>query len=177
MACGKFLATRTDAEFVVKPAVGAGSRDAQRYHRHQVDTSIKHVQRLLDDRRSVLLQPYFDRVDEYGETALIFFGGKFSHAIRKGPLLKPNEGPTRALFAAEHISERQPSPEEIRLAEKTLSAMPFDKPLLYARVDLIQDPSGAPTLLELELTEPSLFFAFDAGAADRFAEAILSVRR
>jgi O-ureido-D-serine cyclo-ligase len=173
----KFLTAYADAEFVVKPSVGAGSRDAQRYNRHQIDASIEHVQRLLDDRRSVLLQPYFDRVDEHGETALIFFAGTFSHAIRKGPLLRPNEGPTRALFAAEHISARQPNPEEIGLAEKTLSAIPFDKPLLYARVDLIQDPSGAPALLELELTEPSLFFAFDTGAADRFAEAILKVPR
>jgi O-ureido-D-serine cyclo-ligase len=172
-----FLATHANVEFVVKPSVGAGSRDAQRYNRHQVDASIQHAQRLLDDRRSVLLQPYFDRVDEHGETALIFFGGKFSHAIRKGPLLRPNEGPTRALFAAEHISARQPGRDDIELAEKTLSAIPFDKPLLYARVDLIQDPNGAPALLELELTEPSLFFAFDAGAADRFAKAILSARR
>jgi glutathione synthase/RimK-type ligase-like ATP-grasp enzyme len=171
-----FLAQYTNAEFVVKPSVGAGSRDAQRYNRRQIDAATQHAQRLLDDRRSVLLQPYFDRVDEHGETALIFFAGKFSHAIRKGPLLRSDEAPTRALFAQEHISARQPNSEEIRLADKTLSAIPFDQPLLYARVDLIQDPNGAPALLELELTEPSLFFAFDAGAADRFAEAILSVR-
>lgn len=171
-----FLAHDPHAEFVVKPSVGAGSRDAQRYNRHQEDAAVAHVRRLLDDRRSVLLQPYFDRVDEHGETALIFFAGRFSHAIRKGPLLRPNEGSTRALFAAEHISTRRPSPAEIALAERTLSAMPFDQPLLYARVDLIQDPDGAPALLELELTEPSLFFAFDEGAADRFAQAILRIR-
>ena len=172
-----FLARYPQAEFVVKPSVGAGSRDAQRYSRHQRDAATNHAQRLLDDRRSVLLQPYFDRVDEHGETALIFFAGKFSHAIRKGPLLRPNEGPTRALFAQEHISARQPSRDEFRLAEKALSAIPFDQPLLYARVDLIQDPNGSPALLELELTEPSLFFAFDVDAADRFADAILNVRR
>lgn len=171
-----FLAKYPDAEFVVKPSVGAGSRDAQRYSRNQIDAATQHVQRLLDDR-SVLLQPYFDRVDEHGETALIFFAGKFSHAIRKGPLLRAHEAPTRALFAQEHISARQPNSEEFRLAEKALSAIPFDGPLLYARVDLIQDPNGSPSLLELELTEPSLFFAFDAGAADRFADAILSARR
>ena len=172
-----FLARYPQAEFVVKPSVGAGSRDAQRYSRHQRDAATNHAQRLLDDRRSVLLQPYFDRVDEHGETALIFFAGKFSHAIRKGPLLRPNEGPTRALFAQEHISARQPSRDEFRLAEKALAAIPFDQPLLYARVDLIQDPNGSPVLLELELTEPSLFFAFDVDAADRFADAILNVRR
>jgi glutathione synthase/RimK-type ligase-like ATP-grasp enzyme len=172
-----FLAHHANAEFVVKPSVGAGSRDAQRYSRHQIDAATQHAQRLLDEHRSVLLQPYFDRVDEHGETALIFFAGKLSHAIRKGPLLRAHEAPTRALFAQEHISARQPNREELRLAEKALSAIPFDQPLLYARVDLIQDPHGSPTLLELELTEPSLFFAFDAEAADRFADAILTARR
>ena len=54
-----FLARHGDtSEFVVKPSVGAGSRDAQRYNRRQIDAATQHSQRLLDDRRSVLLQPY-----------------------------------------------------------------------------------------------------------------------
>ena len=57
----------------------------------------------------MLLQPYLDRVDAHGETALVFVDGDFSHAIRKGPLLRRGEGPTRALFAAEHITPRQAS--------------------------------------------------------------------
>ena len=77
------------------------------------DAALAHAQRLLDASRSVLLQPYLDRVDEHGETALIFFDGAFSHAIRKGPLLRRGEGPTRALFAAEHITPRAPSADEI----------------------------------------------------------------
>lgn len=173
----EFLGRHDDAEFVVKPSVGAGSRDAQRYGRHQNIEATEHAQRLLDDGRTVLLQPYLDRVDEHGETALIFFNGVFSHAIRKGPLLRKNEGPTRALFAAEHISAREPSSEERQLAEQTLAAMPFAQPLLYARVDIIQSRSGAPLLLELELTEPSLFFVHTDGAADRFADAILKSAR
>jgi O-ureido-D-serine cyclo-ligase len=43
---------------------------------------------------------------------------------------------------------------------------------LYARVDLIDDTDGAPVVLELELIEPSLFFAFDPPAADRFVAVI-----
>jgi O-ureido-D-serine cyclo-ligase len=130
------------------------------------------MQRLLDVQRSVLLQPYLDRVDEHGETALVFFGGVFSHAIRKGPLLRPGEGPTRALFAVEHISPRTPTAAEMRVAERTLKAIPFEQPLLYARVDLIQDAQGEPQVLELELTEPSLFFTHAPGSAERFVEAI-----
>ena len=169
----KFLIYHSDEEFVVKPSVGAGSRDAQRYSRHQANDAIAHAQRLLGDRRSVLLQPYLDRVDDYGETALLYYNGIFSHAIRKGPLLRKNEGSTRALFAAEHISAREPSAAERELAETTLAAIPFDQPLLYARVDLIQDQNGQPTVLELELTEPSMFFAHSDGSADRFAAAIV----
>ena len=161
-------------EFVVKPAIGAGSRDAQRYHSSDRNDAIAHARRLLDADRSVLLQPYLDRVDEHGETALIFFDGRFSHAIRKGPLLRRGEGPTRALFAAEHITPRQPDAAELALAERTLAAIPFPRPLLYARVDLIHGADGSPRVLELELTEPSLFFAHAAGSAARFAQAIVA---
>ena len=169
-----FLRRHASAEFVVKPAIGAGSRDAQRYARARREDALAHVRRLLADRRSVLLQPYLDRVDEHGETALIYFGGKFSHAIRKGPLLKPDEGPTRALFAAEHITARTPQADELRLAEQTLAAIPFAQPLTYARIDLIHDTQYAPRVLELELTEPSLFFAHSAGSVERFARAVLA---
>ena len=170
-ALDAFLADAGD-EFVVKPSVGAGSRAAQRYGREERLAAIAHATRLLDANRSVLLQPYLARVDAHGETALIFFAGAFSHAIRKGPLLKRGEGPTRALFATEHITPRSPSAEEIAVAGRTLAAMPFGA-LLYARVDLIHDDDGAPRVLELELTEPSLFFAHAPGSAERFARAIV----
>jgi glutathione synthase/RimK-type ligase-like ATP-grasp enzyme len=178
IALQRFLREHAAAEFVVKPAIGAGSRDAQRYAREDVSDARAHVQRLLDTQRSVLLQPYLDRVDEHGETALVFFGGVFSHAIRKGPLLRRGEGPTRALFAIEHISPRTPSTEELQVAERTLAAIPFGQPLLYARVDLLHAdqggfPDGKPHVLELELTEPSLFFAPAPGSAERFVDAIV----
>jgi O-ureido-D-serine cyclo-ligase len=168
------LNTHTDAhDFVVKPAVGAGSRDAQRHARNSRDAVIAHAQRLLDARRSVLLQPYLERVDEHGETALLFFEGEFSHAIRKGPLLKRGEGPTTGLYAEETIEPRAPSADELTVAQRALAAIPFDKPLLYARVDLIHDDDGSPRLLELELVEPSVFAVHAEGAAGRFASAIL----
>jgi glutathione synthase/RimK-type ligase-like ATP-grasp enzyme len=156
------------AEFVVKPAVGAGSRDAQRYGREQDEAATAHIERLLADERSVLMQPYLTSVDEAGETALMFFDGVFSHAIRKGPLLQRDEGPTRALFAPEKISARVPGKDEVALAQATLAALTGD-PLAYARVDLIRAADGSPRVLELELTEPSLFFPYGEGSADRFA--------
>jgi len=194
---GAFLDRHAAAEFVVKPAIGAGSRDAQRYGREQRADALAHVRRLQAARRSVLLQPYLASVDAAGETALVFFGGRFSHAIRKGPLLRRGEGPTRALFATEHIMARAADPAERALAEATLAAIPVGTPaaegetvhaadggatearlrarfapLLYARVDLIPDDEGNPVVLEVELTEPSLFFAHAEGSAQRFADAV-----
>lgn len=160
-------------ELVVKPAVGAGSRDAQRHARTDDAAIAAHVRRLVDAGRSALVQPYLEGVDAHGETALIYFAGRFSHAIRKGALLRAQEAPTDQLFAAESISPRSPSPEELRVGDMALQAIPFGT-LLYARVDLIRDTSDAPRVLELELTEPSVFLTHASGAAERFAAAILA---
>jgi hypothetical protein len=157
------------AEWVVKPAVGAGSRDAARYVKGEDRAASEHIERLLDAGRSVLLQPYLDQVDHHGETALIYFMGRFSHAIRKGPLLRRGGAPTDELFAAEQITARAPGADELLIAERALAALPFAAPL-YARVDLIPSGDTTPCLLELELTEPSLFFAHAPGAAGRFAQ-------
>ena len=160
------------AEFVVKPAVGAGSRDTQRYLAKDRKAAVEHVNNLLNQKRSALIQPYLAEVDTKGETALIFFNGIFSHAIRKGPLLQLDEGPTEQLFAPEAITTREPSSDELKVAHQVLQAMPF-KSLAYARVDLL--PSGeGPMLLELELTEPSLFFEYAPGSAERFAASLLA---
>jgi len=169
-----FLARDNCAEFVVKPCVSAGSRDTQRHARAQVDAAVAQAQGLLAAGRSVLLQPYLDSVDRDGETALMFFAGRFSHAIRKGPLLPRGlpGSPAIGLFAPEKITSRVPGADELRLADQVVAAMPFKAPL-YARVDLIRDAAGAPVLLELELTEPSLFLAHSAGAAERFTQAVL----
>lgn len=63
-------------ELVVKPAVGAGSRDARRF-RDDPDGARAHAQALLAAGRDVLVQPYLARVDAAGETALMHFAGEY----------------------------------------------------------------------------------------------------
>ena len=133
-----------------------------------------HVQRLLDGGRSVLLQPYLDRVDEHGETALIYFDGALQPRDPQGPAVAPRRRTdARAVRGRAHHSRARRRRKNCTLAEQTLAAIPFAKPLLYARVDLIHDAAGAPCVLELELTEPSLFFAHAPGSAQRFASAVI----
>lgn len=150
-ALSLFIMEHANAELVVKPAVGAGSRDAERHPRGELERAVLHAQRLLDAGRSVLLQPYLGRVDRDGESALMYFDGQFSHAVRKAALLPPGGAATTGLFAPEKITPRAPADDELKLAQQVLAALPFSTPL-YARVDLIPDDRGAPCLLELEST-------------------------
>ncbi|HEU4627420.1 MAG TPA: hypothetical protein VFS52_21880 [Steroidobacteraceae bacterium] len=171
-AIAEMLARTSSAEIVVKPAVGAGSKDAQRHARANVDAMCDHVSRLIGAGRCAMLQPYLASVDERGETALLFYDEQFSHAIRKGPMLRAHEEQEPGLFVKEDITPRVTTAAELRVAERVLAAIPSGVPL-YARVDLLLDDRGEPRLLELELTEPSMFFAHAPGSAARFAQAIL----
>lgn len=164
-----------DAPFVVKPAVGAGSMDAARYAPGD-PAAAAHVLRLQSAGRAVLVQPYLRGIDEHGETGMVFLAGDYSHAIRKGAILKGGVEVLGGLFAKEDIRRRDPSPAERALADRVLSLVPGGaERLLYARVDVAPGPDGAPVLLELELAEPSLFFAQSDGAERRLARGIAAL--
>lgn len=162
------------AELVVKPTVSAGSIDTQRYRRDEAFAAANHVGRLLAAGRAAMLQPYLDAVDTRGETALLYFDGAFSHAIRKAALLRPGRDGADHADIPGAIAPRMPDPDELAIGEHVLAALRarMRATPLYARVDLIRDAAGQPTLLELELTEPALFFAEAPGAAERFVAAL-----
>lgn len=165
------------AEFVVKPTVSAGSADTRRYGRDEVFAAANHIGRLLAAGRSAMLQPYLDAVDTRGETALLYFDGAFSHAIRKSALLQPGREGADHADLPESIVPRTADADELAAGETVLAALRARTGAApaYARVDLIRDDAGRPVLLELELTEPSLFFAQAPEATDRFV-AVLAAR-
>ncbi len=161
-----------DGPFVVKPSVGAGSVGAARFAADQHDAAAAHVADLHAAGHVALIQPYLAAVERAGETALVFFAGVFSHAIRKAAILVPELRMVDGLYAAEQILPATASAAQLAVARAALAVVPGGSPLLYARVDLIPDDAGAPRVLELELCEPSVFLAHAEGAAERFAAAI-----
>jgi glutathione synthase/RimK-type ligase-like ATP-grasp enzyme len=170
--------TAPAGEYVVKPTVSAGSRDTARFHgADDAPRAAALVEAIHAGGRTAMVQPYVASVDERGETALLHFDGVFSHAIHKGPLLTPGADPTAEVFAAETILPREATAAERALGERALAHVAarfpeLDGPLLYARIDVVEDADGAPLILELELTEPSLFFMDDPGRLSDFAAAI-----
>ena len=163
--------------FVVKPRVGAGSKGVRRFESmHDEGLARDYVASMVAAGRSVLIQPYLRSVDEGSETALIYLGGGFSHAVSKGPML--TEGDERdvveGLYLAEDIAARVPSGAQRDVAERTLAAVAgMVGGTAYARVDVVDDDDGNPVLLELEVVEPSLYWGFRSGSAALMASTIL----
>ena len=70
------------------------------------------------------------------------------------------------------IQTVEPSPELLALTSAALAAVPWPAPLLYARVDAVRLAGGSLAIIELELIEPSLYFPYGPGSAERFAAAL-----
>jgi hypothetical protein len=171
-------------QVVVKPAVGAGSVGAQRFTDR--DAAREHAEQLQSAGRTVLVQPYDERVED-GETALVFLGGRQSHAFTKGPILPPPgsrpEFDESGTYAEESLTAADPDFELWDIGHAALAAAAAHlgiepSELLYARVDLIGGPSDA-QLLELELVEPSLGWRQldDATRARRQRDFVVEVER
>ena len=162
----------SSGEWVVKPSISGGSRDTARWS--DPEDVYAHSEQLRAADHTVMVQPYVSSVDSEGETALIYFGGRFSHAIRKGPLLERDRGVRQEAELRESITPRAPTAAQLDVAAQVLAAIPPSvgtaESLAYARVDLVTDPEGAPQLIELELTEPSLFLDHAEHGAERLVE-------
>ena len=162
----------TQGDVVVKPAISAGSNDTER-HSH-INAAQQHISEVLSAQRSVMLQPYMADVDVESETGLVFIDGKFSHAFAKGALLAQEKNMSGGLYAEEEIGVRQPTAEQLLIGERAVKWLTsrFGK-LLYARVDLLPTARG-PVIIEIELTEPSLYLLLHPGAAAELANALIT---
>lgn len=161
-------------EIVIKPAVGAYSKDVLRIARSNELEAVRHLARVLGGGHHALLQPYIGSVDRDGETNLIYFDGVYSHAIHKSPMLLPDGTVNVPTF--ESRTTRVADEDERAVASAALAAaaahLGLPDPLLYGRVDVIRGLDGAPMVLELEISEPSLNLPFTDHGATRFAEAL-----
>lgn len=157
-----------DTPFVVKPTVSAGGCDSAAYAADD-PTSVAHVAELLERGKVVMVQPYVAAVDADGETSVLVFGGQVSHGARKAAVLTVGAGVDNTVGSRMVVTPREPSSAEVALAEQILDVVrTWGHEVLYARVDLLPGP----VLIELEVTEPSLFLRHGPGSAGRFAEAV-----
>ncbi len=145
---------------IIKPTIGASSLGIQYLQKKEQFTS--------ELTGEWLVQSFQPNIKSHGEYSLLFFGGKFSHAICK----KPKEGEFRSQEEFEsNITSWSPDNHALDLAEKVLSSI--DVKHEYARVDMVLDKENKYVLMELELIEPCLFLRFQPEKAQNFANVLL----
>jgi glutathione synthase/RimK-type ligase-like ATP-grasp enzyme len=163
---GEVLRSRGWSEVVVKPAVGVGGNGQVRATAGATSHVDEQVRALLASG-DVLVQPYLGRVEAEGELSVIVVDGEVSHAVRKRPVA--GEYRVQEERGARH--ERVELDAEVAaLARWVVDATGHE--LLFARVDLIPDESGAWQLVELEATEPDLYLPLATDGAQRLADAL-----
>lgn len=147
------------AKVVIKPAVSGGSRQTRVMARGEA------AQRFPDElsgQEDAMVQPYLPSVERGGELATVCLGGEVSDAVHKRPRFAGQE---------ESIVPQPVVTAEVRdFADRVIEASGHAP--AYARVDTIRGEGGDLLLSELELIEPSLFFAEKEGAAGRFVSVI-----
>jgi glutathione synthase/RimK-type ligase-like ATP-grasp enzyme len=147
--------------FVVKPAISAGGRRSARFEEDEVDAARSLVARIHAESRTAMVQPHLGDAVEIG---LVYVDGRYSHAVRRRVPL-PEAGDREVLYLDEDLAPTDATAADRNAAEAALACAGGG--LLYGRVDL-----RAGVVLELEITEPSLYLTYAAGAVGRFARAI-----
>jgi hypothetical protein len=171
-------------EVVVKPTVAAGGRNAGRFGPATYDQALDLIGRLQRDGQTTMIQPYVRSVDDEGETALVFLGGRFSHAARKDPVLRPDEaaplrddeiGAAEAMYDPNIVVSRSARDRELAVATRVIEHIRerFDATPPYARIDLVSDENGDPLVLECEAIEPNLFLSLSPESASLLAGVLI----
>jgi glutathione synthase/RimK-type ligase-like ATP-grasp enzyme len=157
-------------EVVVKPVISASAWNTRHCTLKELSGWAMQWLETLPEDSSVMVQEFMPEVASEGEWSLIFFGGRFSHAVKKYPA----KGDFRVQEALGGRAEFQPDPPRNIVGQGRAALEAIERRLLYARVDgIVRD--GSFIVMELELLEPTLYFELDPGAGRRFSLQIAEV--
>lgn len=152
----------TDA--VIKPTVGASGVGVARVARGEEAAALSRLREVSASPR-LLVQEFIAEVAD-GELAGVFFGGAFSHGLRRVPA--EGEFRVNSQFGG-RMEAAALDPATIAAMRDVLRLLPSAP--LYARIDGVVH-RGRFMLMEAEVNEPGLGLHLSPGAGDRFAEAL-----
>lgn len=149
-------------QLVVKPTVSAGAWKTLRVARGET---------IAPDSLPAgpaMIQPYLSTIETEGETSLLFFGGRFSHAVNKTPV--NGDFRIQVQFGGQYQTLKTPPEAAMTLARQVLETI--EEPLLYARIDMAPDADGQWLLMEAELIEPDFYLKNDPTQGAGFVQAV-----
>ncbi len=153
---------------IIKPIHGASSYKTLRINTAEFTTGSPSFTN-LSSKENLLIQPFMEEIMTEGEYSFVFINKEYSHAVLKVP--RKNEFRSQREFGGKEIAVN-PTQSLIFQAQKVLDHIPST--LLYARVDGINIKEQF-HLMELELTEPYLFFEKKEGSAQKFVKAAIGL--
>jgi glutathione synthase/RimK-type ligase-like ATP-grasp enzyme len=155
-------------EAVIKPVMSGNAEGAWRLDRARSRALAAGIEAYFADR-PLMMQAFERAIPVEGEFSLMYFNGDFSHAIRKVP--KAGDFRVQEEHGADIIAV---TPEPGLRAAGDAAMTAIGERLLYGRADLVRHGDGF-RVMELELVEPALYFRMDAGAPERFADAVAAL--
>ncbi len=160
-----FLKEKNWESAVIKPAVSGGSYLTRLFSQSETEEiETEYASFALEN--DLLVQPFMPEIQERGELSILFFQGKYSHAIVKKP--KNGDFRVQSQFGGQYQTF-EPDASLLATAQHIIET--FGGDLLYARVDgILKD--GKFLLMELELIEPDLYFDYHADAKRNFLVAL-----
>lgn len=167
-------------DYIIKPNISAGSKNTGLFSGKD-ESAIELCREILSLDKIPIVQPFIRAIQDGAERGMLFFNGRFSHAIRKGPILITGGGYIGGTYT-EDITPAAVSDAEIDLGLATLAAIrgyatdmgwnDDAKLPLYARIDVVTPEGGDPMLIEAELFEPSIFIRHSPADLKRFTDAV-----
>ena len=153
-------------KIIVKPCISGSARHTYALTKEDAKSKAAEIEQLLECE-AFMVQPFIKEIQTKGEWSLLFFNGRYSHAVLK--TAKSGDFRVQSDYGGESRKEI-PYPELVASAQSIVDC--FAKGCLYARVDGIEINKQL-VLMELELIEPELFLMKGDEAFDNYYKAIL----
>ena len=157
----EYLVARVDWKaFVLRSAAGG---ELLHFEREQLAPAQEHLDRIEGE---AILQPYLSQAEQEGILAMHFVRGEFSHATRLFPL----EGEWRTHEFGSRLERGEFQGTQLEIAQAAMRALAPE--CTFARVDLVRDIDGPPSVMQLRSAGPRMGIELVEGAADRLVEAL-----
>ena len=161
------VASRKWTSAVVKPRVGAGGSGVTLVDAAEVAATLARLDAELPGAEFIV-QPLVEAIRTEGELSFVYIDGELNHVLRKMPA--SGDFRSHGIYGGT-MDCIAPTPADREQADAIMRKLPF-RPL-YTRLDLVR-VDGHLAVMELELIEPVLYFAFAPEGAARLADAALA---